>query len=223
MKRLLQSRDAQAAIAWVLGCYLRFALGTTRWRLLGEEHFVAFVAGGRGIAAFWHERLPLMPALWRRTGGSLRGHVLISRHRDGVMIASIMDRFGIRVVHGSSTHKGRDRGGAAGFLALLDAVNGGGVAVITPDGPRGPRRQAAGGVVQLAAQSGAKVLPCAAQVRWKVTLGSWDRMVLPLPFGRGVLVCGAPVTVARNEGEKGLQAIARALTEACDRADAACG
>jgi lysophospholipid acyltransferase (LPLAT)-like uncharacterized protein len=149
--------------------------------------------------------------------------VLISRHRDGVLIASIMDRFGIRVVYGSSTQRGRDRGGAAGFLALLDAVNGGGVAVITPDGPRGPRRQAAGGVAQLAAQSGAKVLPCGAQVRWKVTLGSWDRMVLPLPFGRGVLVCGAPVSVARNDLEKGLEAIGGALTEACDRADAACG
>lgn len=222
MKRLLQSPAAQAAIAWVLGSYLRFALATTRWTLLGEPHLVAFVAGGRGIAAFWHERLPLIPALWHRTDQTLRVHVLISRHRDGQMIAAIIARFGVNVVHGSTGRNGRDRGGAAGFVALREAVNAGGVAVITPDGPRGPRRRAAPGVAQLAAQSGTPVLPCAAQARWKVTLGSWDRMVLPLPFGPGVLVCGAPIVVARDDWEGGLAAIEEALTAACDKADAAC-
>jgi hypothetical protein len=49
-------------------------------------------------------------------------------------------------------------------------------------------------------------------------------MRLPLPFGRGVLVCGAPVSVAARGGDRAgdaaLAAVAAALTAACDAADA---
>ena len=46
-------------------------------------------------------------------------------------------------------------------------------------------------------------------------------MRLPLPFGRGVLVCGAPVAVGRDRcGEAAaLAALTAALTAACDAAD----
>ena len=40
-------------------------------------------------------------------------------------------------------------------------------------------------MAQLAAASGAQVLPCAARVSRGVQLRSWDRMIVPLPFGRG--------------------------------------
>ena len=89
--------------------------------------------------------------------------------------------------------------------------------VITPDGPRGPRRVAAPGVAQLAALSGMPVLPCAAQTSRRWTLRSWDRMVLPLPFGRGVIVCGAPIAGARATApRRRCRAIAAAITAATD-------
>ena len=71
--------------------------------------------------------------------------------------------------------------------------------VITPDGPRGPPRVAAPGVAQLAAMAGVRVLPCAAQTSRRRVLGTWDRMVLPLPWGRGVIVCAPPIMVPRNQ------------------------
>jgi lysophospholipid acyltransferase (LPLAT)-like uncharacterized protein len=112
------------------------------------------------------------------------------------------------------------RGGAAGARTLLDLVQDGVVAVITPDGPRGPRRVAAPGVAQLAGLAGVPVLPCAAQLRWRVELATWDRMVLPLPFGRGAMVCLAPVAVPREAWREALPAIASAMTAAAERADA---
>jgi lysophospholipid acyltransferase (LPLAT)-like uncharacterized protein len=95
--------------------------------------------------------------------------------------------------------------------------------LITPDGPRGPRRQAAPGVAQLAALSGAQVVPLGGATSAQRRLGSWDRMMFPLPFGRGVLVCGAPIAVPRDGAEAALPGIATALSAVCDEADRICG
>jgi lysophospholipid acyltransferase (LPLAT)-like uncharacterized protein len=78
-------------------------------------------------------------------------------------------------------------------------------------------------VAQLAALSGAPVLPCAARTTRGRRMNSWDRLVLPLPFARGVVAVGAPIAVPRDGAAAALPAIAAALTEACDRADQATG
>src|SRR5271165_2070072 len=221
MKRLLRHPATQAVLVWLGGLYLMLALRTTRWVLDGAEHLAPCAAGQTAVAAFWHERLALMPMLWltlRRMDRAQRGHVLVSRHRDGRLIGSVMRRFGVGLLFGSSR-----RGGAASLRAALPLLARGEHLIITPDGPRGPRRVAAPGVAQIAALSGVKVLPCAAQTSRRRVLRSWDRMVIPLPFGRGVLVCLPPIAVARDGWQAAVPSIAAALTAAADRADHLCG
>lgn len=225
LKRLLRRPAMHALLAAMLRRYLAFALRTTRWTLHGAEHVAPQVAGAPAIAAFWHERLPLMPALWHRVqagGTSAATYVLVSRHADGRFIGALMRGFGVQVVHGSTARNGQDRGGAAGMRQMLERLSAGGNIVITPDGPRGPRRQAAPGVAQLAALSGVAVLPCSAQTSARRVLRSWDRMVLPLPFGRGVIVCLPAIRVPRDGAASALPGIAAALTEAADLADRLC-
>jgi lysophospholipid acyltransferase (LPLAT)-like uncharacterized protein len=220
MRRLLRHPATQAVLAWLCGLYLIFALRTTRWVLDGAEHLAPIAAGQVTVAAFWHERLALMPMLWlalRRMDAGQRGHVLVSRHRDGRLIGAMMRRFGVGLVYGSSR-----RGGAASTRTALSHLAKGEHLIITPDGPRGPRRVAAPGVAQIAAMAGVLVLPCAAQTSRRRVLRTWDRMVVPLPFGRGVLVCLPLITVARDGWEAALPDIAAALTAAADRADALC-
>jgi lysophospholipid acyltransferase (LPLAT)-like uncharacterized protein len=224
MKRLVQHPIAQAALARLLGLYLGFALRTTRWSLEGYEHVAPHAAGAPVVVAFWHERLALMPMLWlqaRRTtqgqGSRARAHVLVSRHRDGQFIGAVVSRFDVDVVLGSSS-----RGGAKGLRILLNLLAGGDHIAITPDGPRGPRRVAAPGVAQLAALSGVPVLPCAAQTRHRWVLPTWDRMVVPKPFGRGVVVCLPTIVVPRADWQDAVSAIGVALTAAADRADRLC-
>ena len=200
-------------LAAIVGGYLGFALRTTRWRVEGEVR-------GPVVAALWHECLPLMPALWlhmRRPG--VRVHALASRHKDGLFIGAIMRRFGVEMVHGSSTRDGRDKGGAAGVRALLEVLAQGSHVVMTPDGPRGPARRAAAGVAQLAGLSGVPVLPCAARTTRAWLLPTWDRMILPLPWGRGVVVVGAPILVPRDGWEGSVPAIAAALNDVAARAE----
>lgn len=219
-KRLIRHPVTQGMLARFVALYLRLVWATTRWTLVGEEHARPF-ADRPMILAFWHERLPLAALGWRLLArrvpqaGKRRAKVLISRHRDGRLIATAVRPFGIEVVHASSS-----KGGAAGLRGLARILAGGGVAVITPDGPRGPARVAAPGVAQLAALAGVPVLPCAVASSRMRLARSWDRMRFPLPFARGVAVVGAPIAVARGDAAAALPAISAALTAACEQADA---
>jgi lysophospholipid acyltransferase (LPLAT)-like uncharacterized protein len=103
--------------------------------------------------------------------------------------------FGQDAVRGSSS-----RGGRAAFKELLKLADEKVDLVVTPDGPKGPRHQLKDGVVQLARLTGRPVVPmafvCSAGHRFR----SWDRFLLPRPFGRGVYSFGEPVFYSRDEG-----------------------
>ncbi|MBO1073205.1 lysophospholipid acyltransferase family protein [Roseomonas marmotae] len=219
-RSLIRHPRTQSLLAGLIGSYLAFCYRTTRWTLLGEENLPDSRQGAPYIVAFWHERLPMMPMLWTMVHARYPGtakwqpHVLVSRHRDGRFIGDIVSRFRLVMIHGSTS-----RGGASALRALLRVLRSGSPVAITPDGPRGPRRQAAEGVAQLAALARVPVLPTAAATRCHRLLPSWDRMMLPLPFTRGVLVCGPAIAVAEADSAA-VARIGQALTEACDRADA---
>jgi len=232
LKRILRSAAMQGAIARILGLYLGLALRTTRWQLEADPESWPHLTGADGrtaIVAFWHDTLPLVPVLWwraRRVNPALRLQVLISRNRDGRMIGDIVRRWDMQVVAGSSDKGGKDgggrtdKGGAAALRSLLGLLRDRQLVAITPDGPRGPARTAQPGVALLAALSGVPVVPVAACCWPERRLGSWDRMLFPLPFGRGRLVCGAPVFVARGDVDTALPAIGAAIDAAAARAGA---
>jgi lysophospholipid acyltransferase (LPLAT)-like uncharacterized protein len=225
LKRFSRSPRVQAVLAWLVGRYLAWALSSTRWTIIGEENLLPFLHDRPMIVAFWHECLPLMSALFiraRRINPALRAQVLVSRHNDGRFIGDVMRRFGLEVAHGSSMRDGKSRGGVSGAMSLLGSLESGAYVIITPDGPRGPRHQAAAGVALLAGMSGMAVLPCAAQTNRRRVLSSWDRMILPLPWGRGVIVCGAQIRVARDGARASLPVIAHALGEVAALAQARC-
>jgi lysophospholipid acyltransferase (LPLAT)-like uncharacterized protein len=222
MKKLLRHPTTQAFMARMLGWYMALTLRTTRWTLDGVENVVPHAEGAPAVFAFWHEHLPMMPALVLLTS-KLPGyrfkpmHGLVSHHRDGRFIGDAVRRFGITVVYGSSS-----RGGAVGLRNLLKLLAKGDHIGITPDGPRGPRREADAGVAQLAAVAGVPVLPCAGRTSRRMVLKSWDRMCIPLPFGHGVVVCGPPIMVSRDAWRDAVPGIAAALNRAADRADQLC-
>jgi hypothetical protein len=222
MKSLLRSRPVQYLLPRLAGRYLWLILHTNRWTLDGAENFAPHGAGSPAVFSFWHEHLPLMPALamLARRSPSYHAapiHTLVSKHRDGQVIGAVVRGFGIEPVLGSSS-----RGGATGLRKLLRLLLRGGMIGITPDGPQGPRREAAQGVAQLAALAGVPILPCAAQTSRRIILHTWDRMALPLPFGRGVVVCGPAITVPRDAWREALPAITAAMNEVAERADLLC-
>ena len=112
-------------------------------------------------------------------------------------------------------------------MAMLRALKEGCVIGLTPDGPRGPRMRASEGLAALARLSGVPVIPVACAFRRRRILSTWDRMILPLPFTRGVLIWGDPITVPTDargpELEKARLTLETALTALTREADLRCG
>lgn len=132
---------------------LRLLRWTMRVRTLNAEAVEAFWKKGQNvIVAFWHSRQLMMPYAY----GGRRISVLISRHRDGELIARTVRRFGFESARGSTT-----RGGATALRRLVEEARSGSDLAVTPDGPRGPREKAQPGVVELAKLTGLPILPLA--------------------------------------------------------------
>ena len=215
-------RIALRVLPVLAAAYIRLVRRTTRWTIEGRGHFEALVSGERGfVSCLWHGRL-LMAAGFVPPGR--RSIAMISRNRDGDMIAAVVRRFGVSAVRGSSYDraKGRDKDGREAYAGAAAELRRGSVVAITPDGPRGPRMRAQAGVALLALETGAAVLPIAFSTRRGRFLRTWDRFLLPLPFDRGALVFGAPIRPEGRglDGADALRAeIETATTAVTERAD----
>ena len=191
LKRLLKSDGLRRVLCWLGSLYIRLVHATGRWQVIGGDAARAHWAAGRPfILCFWHGRILMMPHCWPRDRDI---HMLISQHRDGQIIARTVGHFGIKTVAGSSS-----RGGAQALRAMVKALKAGDCVGITPDGPRGPRMRASDGAVALARLSGVPIIPATFGAARGRVLQSWDRFLVAWPFGRGVIVWGDPIDVARD-------------------------
>jgi lysophospholipid acyltransferase (LPLAT)-like uncharacterized protein len=198
IKGLSRNAAARATATWLIRQCIRFVHLTGRWRTVGTEHVQPYWAnGGPAIVCFWHGRLMMLPYAWQ---SDQPFHMLHSPHADGQLIAAVVRGLGMKSLFGSSS-----RGGSEAFRRMVSVVRGGGTVGITPDGPHGPRMRAGGGAVTLARLTGAPLLPLAFGCRPRKLLGTWDRLAVALPFGRGVFVWGAPINVARDADEAAIE------------------
>jgi lysophospholipid acyltransferase (LPLAT)-like uncharacterized protein len=198
--------------AWVVVAYMRVVYFTNRWRRVRFDIAERVLAAERRVViCFWHGRLLMMPfGLF----GPRPFGVMISSHRDGRVIARVIRPFGIEPVSGSSSRQP--------MKALRNAARlcrGGSLVGITPDGPRGPRQRAAPGAVMLAELADAVLLPVSYATSRRRTLGSWDRFLLPLPFGRGVFVIGQEIAVPADLDSTGRETLRRTLEDALNAAN----
>lgn len=191
---------------------LRALAATWRVRRVGREYWdEAFRQGQQPVFALWHRDIPAGVVLHRHKPLT----VLISRHRDGEIITRIVERLGYRTARGSTYD-----GAAAGLRAMLRAAREPQALVVTPDGPRGPALEVAPGILYLAAATGRPLMAAgfAADRAWRAR--SWDRMVLPKPFARVVVVFSPPFPVPREARREG-PAQDRAREELAARLEAA--
>ena len=176
---------------------LRFLALTIRKKVFFSERPQKFWDQGQHIiAAFWHQRLLMMPFLLHRG----KVGMLISQHRDGEFIARAVKLFGVDSVRGSTT-----RGGLAALRGMIRFFRKGGNLAVTPDGPQGPKHIVQIGVVELARQTGAPIVPVTYSASRCKVFGSWDNFILPLPFCRVAYVWGEPLFVPREIDKDGLE------------------
>lgn len=203
----------QRVLAALAAALMGLVKASTRWRTVNGAVAAPSWAGEKPvIVSFWHNRLAMMPACWPSREPF---HMLISSHPDGRLIANTVSHFGIDAVAGSST-----RGGSEAIRTLVRLVKNGASIGVTPDGPRGPRMRAGDGVLMLARLSGASILPTSVSVSRRIVLGTWDNLIIPLPFGRGAMVWGEPITVPRETDEAEIARLRQKLEDELNRVSA---
>ena len=219
-RRITRNSTGTSILSWLGAQYIRLIRLTGRWRVVGGEHPQHFWDKGEAfIGCLWHGRLMMMPKIWLSKS---RMHVLISRHRDGRMISRTIGHFGIDTIAGSSS-----KGGTSAFRAILRALAAGESVCFTPDGPRGPRQRMRSGVVATASRTGRPILCATYSTTRRRLLSSWDRFMVPLPFGRGVFVWSEPIYVPDGADSETLEKARRRVEERLNQitreADRLCG
>ena len=153
------------------------------------------------IPCYWHQQHLLCTRIirrWIRKG--FDASIVISASVDGEIPASIAGAWGAKVIRGSANQTG-----ALVMRDMHDALKRGSSIITTPDGPKGPIFEFKAGNILIARISGAPLIPlaCAADRSWRLT--SWDRMMVPKPFARVVIVIGEPHAVPRDTAVDGLE------------------
>lgn len=168
------------------------------------------------IVAFWHGRMFLLPFALKEYAEKVA--ILISRHRDGELIAQIVEKMGFKTVRGSA---GKGKGGERAFKEMVKLIEEGYTVAITPDGPKGPREVAKPGVAKLAIKTGVPVYPLTFSANRKFNLNSWDRFLIPYPFSKCRVILGEPVNPENFKSEeelrKEIELKLKELTEEADR------
>lgn len=188
--RPLRNPAVQSALAWTLAKWMQFCFSTIRWTHENQQAAEAvWTQGGGVLCVFWHSRIGLSPSCWPLDRAQ-PAKALISLSADGEFIAKAVARQGFPAVRGSSANKDKAEKAKGGTQALRDGLKQlkVGALAITPDGPRGPANVMAEGLPLMAKLSKAPVLFIGMSCNPAIRLHSWDRAVLPLPFGKGAIV-----------------------------------
>lgn len=209
-RRLLEIPAIQAIACACAALYIRLVWITGRWTVENSDVPDRLIRDGKPfIACFWHGRLLMIPCAWTWKAPM---SILISRHRDGRFIARTLRHFDVGTISGSTS-----RGGGAALRELLAALSAGEYVGITPDGPRGPRMRVGAGVIRAARIAGVPILPVSYSASRRKVLGSWDRFILALPFGRGVIRVGDAIDPPSGGGDTEIEESRRVLEDTLNR------
>jgi len=200
----------------VAGPIFIFLLGKTlRIKWIGEENLSPIRKNrGQVIYAFWHGRMLILSYShrWQKI------HVLISQHRDGELIARIIQRLGFVSIRGSTT-----RGGTKAIFEMANRGASGCDVAITPDGPKGPKFKVQLGTIYIAQRSGMPIVPITNSAKSRWTLSSWDGFLIPKPFSKAVIMIGEPIYVpfesTPQELEEKREELEKKLLELTQKAD----
>jgi lysophospholipid acyltransferase (LPLAT)-like uncharacterized protein len=163
------------------------------------------------ILSFWHGDLLMQPHNYRAFKKHGTFKAIISEHRDGEAIKKVVKWLGVGAFSGSST-----RGGAKALIGAIKAIKKGVDVGITPDGPKGPRYSVADGIVMLAQKTDTKILCFSTQPSKYWQFNSWDKFVIPKPFGTIDFYVSEPFSVeglSKKEAKEKIKSNMRYLDE----------
>ena len=141
------------------------------------------------VLAFWHGTM-LLP--WYLHGAP-NFAALISKSKDGDLLAKILKKWKYNVVRGSSS-----TGGDVALGIMVDYAKNKYSIAITPDGPRGPRHNFKAGAVITAKKTKIPVVLAGVGLKRRKILSNWDKFEIPYFFTTVRIVYSEPIYVESN-------------------------
>ena len=150
------------------------------------------------IYSFWHDQLLMCPLTWQSNSNI---KVLISKHRDGDIIAQLISNLGFEAIRGSThkTNKIKNKGGLLSARKMIKSLKNGISIGISPDGPKGPRHKVSEGILSISRLSKSVILPVGIGFKNKWVLNTWDKFIIPKPFNEITVIWGDPIPAITNE------------------------
>ena len=172
---------------------------------------------GPYILTLWHGRIFYLFYYLRNRPDYF---LLISPSVDGDLLAKLAYLMGYSVIRGSTFKKA-----VPAARSLIRILRSGKRIIIIADGSRGPCCVAQSGSIQLAGITKLHLFPMTFSAKNKVTLNTWDKFILPLPFTRCSINFGTPINLASRASEElieekrlELETQLNQLSSECDKA-----
>lgn len=198
MKKELKSFLTNKIIPFIMQLIVRFIYLTNK----KVYHHAQISKDETIVVTFWHGELLMQSFNYQKLKPNTPVKAMISHHKDGEAITRTVEFLGIGSIRGSSS-----KGGAKALISTIRELKAGNDVAITPDGPRGPRFSVADGIVAIAKKSNAKIaiFNCKPTKYWQMK--SWDKFIVPKPFGTLEFFIQEPLDVSELEMEEAKELI----------------
>ena len=163
-------------------------------------------------------------AMWHRNQCAIYGFkdkptvsVLVSRSKDGDVVARGIKPMGFKLVRGS---KGR-RGAIEASMQMIEALKNGERCAMMVDGPRGPAGVVKDGVIKIAKLSGKPIVPVcwySNNFNW-IKLPSWDGLRMPIFDVRLINLYGEPIYVPEDADDEAIEEARQKLQASLEELD----
>lgn len=189
LKKFFKTAFVSAIIARLIFYYVKFVAWSIRWQDNGIDGvYNEWKKANSIIITGWHGRILMLPHFWN---GRDKINALVSLHRDGRLIAALLKKFGMGVIDGSTNIN--PQLAAINLMRTLHAEES--VAII-PDGPRGPRMKMTMSPIYFAHKTGKPIIGITYSTQKAcIAEKAWDKMMLPMPFSKGIFMVTKPFYV----------------------------
>ena len=150
-------------------------------------------AGGRVLLCCWHQQFFSFIRYFKEYS-QYKPSLMISKSKDGEIIAGVANLTGWVTARGSSS-----RGGISALQKMIQQLKENGLAAHIIDGPRGPAGIVKKGAIYLAQDADAMIVPMYAIAKKAWYFNSWDRFCLPKPFSKVIIRYGDMIKAPKND------------------------
>ena len=158
----------------------------------GEENLINLINSNKPVrVCVWHGRL-VFPS-WYLRQKTTNVHAIASHHTDAEIMARVLRMWGYGLIRGSTK-----KGGKIVVQKMAEVFQNSGIVAVTNDGPKGPPRIAKAGSTSTAIKYNVQIITITGSATKYWEMKSWDRFMLPKPFGKIQLIVSPPLDISNK-------------------------